>query len=60
MAKKKMVTTAEAAEMLGVAERTVQKFAHDGDLVAHKEGVAWKIEKTSVKELIRERKRRGR
>lgn len=60
MAKKQMVSTAEAAEMLGLSERTVQKYALNGTLRAHKEGVAWKIEKTSVKELIRALKKGAR
>lgn len=57
MAKKQLVTIPEASEMLGLAERTVQRMCQEGVLRATKDGIAWKIEKTSVKKVVKDRKR---
>lgn len=57
MAKKKMVTTAEAAEMLGKSIRTVRVYCEDGTLEAEREGHAWQIVKRSVKECAKELKK---
>ena len=57
MAKKQLVSIPEASEMLGLAERTVQRMCQEGVIRATKDGIAWKIEKTSVKEVIKGRKR---
>lgn len=57
MAKKKMVTTAEAAEMLGKSIRTVRVYCEDGMLEAEREGKAWQIVKKSVKEYAKELKK---
>ena len=57
MAKKKMVTTAEAAEMLGKSIRTVRMYCKDGMLETEREGHAWQIVKKSVKEYAKELKR---
>lgn len=57
MAKKQTITTAEAAEMLGLAERTVQKLCQDGTIRAERGTRSWSVEKVSVKELIKERQK---
>ncbi len=57
MAKKKMVTTEEAAEMLGKSIRTVRMYCKDGMLETEREGHAWKIVKKSVKEYAKELKK---
>lgn len=54
MAKKQMVTVAEAAQIAGKAERTIRKACLEGDLSARKENGAWTIEKSSIKEYLRE------
>ena len=57
MAKKKMVTTAEAAEMLGKSVRTVRLRCEDGTLEAERGGHSWEIVKKSVKEYAKELKK---
>ena len=57
MAKKKMVTTEEAAEMLNRSIRTVRMYCRDGMLETEREGHAWKIYKKSVKEYAKELKK---
>ena len=57
MAKKKMVTTAEAAEMLNRSIRTVRMYCEDGTLEAEREGKSWQIHKKSVKEYAKELKK---
>ncbi len=57
MAKKKIVTTAEAAEMLGKSIRTVRVYCENGTLEAEREGHAWQIVKRSVKECAKELKK---
>lgn len=57
MAKKKIVTTAEAAEMLNRSIRTVRVYCEDGTLEAEREGKSWQIVKRSVKEYAKELKK---
>lgn len=57
MAKKKMVSTAEAAEMLSRSIRTVRVYCEDGTLEAEREGKSWQIVKKSVKEYAKELKK---
>lgn len=57
MAKKQMVTTAETADMLGLSERRVQYLVQHGLIRGTKEGRSWNIEKTSVKEYIKQQER---
>ena len=57
MAKKQTITTAEAAEMLGLAERTVQRLCQTGELRAERGTRSWTVEKVSVKELIKARQK---
>lgn len=58
MAKKQMVTTAETADMLGLSKRRVQYLVQHGFIRGTKEGCFWNIEKTSVKEYMKSKKRR--
>ena len=53
MAKKKMITAAETAEMTGKAIRTICAACQHGQLRAEKVGRSWMIEKTSVKEYVK-------
>lgn len=57
MAKKQMITTEEAAEMLGKSIRTVRLRCADGTLEAERGGHGWEIYKKSVKEYAKELKR---
>jgi excisionase family DNA binding protein len=57
MAKKQIITTAATMELTGLRERTVQRYCQDGTFRAVKEGRSWLIEKTSVNEYIKQRKK---
>lgn len=57
MAKKKLIYVAEAADMLGLSERTIRLMCQEGTLRAEKASNGWVIEKTSVKETGKERAR---
>ena len=51
--RRRTITTAEASELIGKSERTVQLLCQTGALEAVKEGNSWTIFKQSVNEYIR-------
>ena len=51
--RRRTITTAEASELIGKSERTVQLLCQNGTLEAEKSGNAWTIYKQSVNEYIR-------
>ena len=53
MTRRKTITTAEASNLIGKSERTVQLLCQNGTLEAEKDGNAWTIFKQSVNEYIR-------
>lgn len=53
MARKQIITTAEAAELTGRSERTIRVDIEKGVLEAEKVGNAWKIEKASIKPYMK-------
>ena len=53
MARKQMVTVAEAAEMTGKCERSIRGACQNEVFRAEKVGKTWMIEKASVKEYLK-------
>ena len=51
MAKKQMNTVAEAAEILGITDRTVLNIIKNGEMQAEKEGSKWLIGKAEVRRV---------
>ena len=51
MAKKQMNTVAEAAEILGVSDRSVLNIIKNGDMQAEREGKKWLIGKAEVRRV---------
>lgn len=50
------VTATEAAELLGVTERTARRFAARGDLESLKSGGRWLISRTAIAEHLEGRR----
>lgn len=55
-----MLTTKQAAAILGIAARTVKDYCQDGKLKAQKFGRDWLIEEKDLAAFQQERKPRGR
>lgn len=53
MARKQIITTAEAAELTGKSVRTIQEACKNGIISGSKTGNIWMVEKSSIKEYIR-------
>ena len=51
MAKKQLITTAEAAEIIGITDRTVLNIIKNGEMKAEKEGSKWLIGKAEVRRV---------
>lgn len=51
MAKKQMNTVAEAAEILGITDRSVLNIIKSGEMQAEKEGGKWLIGKAEVRRV---------
>lgn len=55
MAKKQLITTAEAAEIVGVSQRMIVKYIHDGKMEAEKVGGKHMTSKSEARRIQRER-----
>ena len=55
-----MLTTAEAAEQLGVSTHEIRRLITTGDLTAQAAGRVWLVDEDSVRQRARSRVRRGR
>ena len=58
MTARKTITVAEACELTGKAERTIQDACSKGIIEAYKEGNHWMIYKASVNDYIKAEQRR--